>query len=240
MRALTSLFLFSICVTASVATRNSPVAVQDTTPAPASDAAKSDTVKIDNDIVRITEIEFAPNIVDPAADNGNNRVLIPLDPLYLELHSSNGRKRRQRWQPGEAIWIAAGESDSTENLDDKPARAIEIQLKRPAPLDPQARNPKLDPVALDPKHDILLFENDQVRVFRSWREPHASETMHEHAGAGRASILLTDLDATVKSPGGSTTTVQAKSGDVLWSAPVTHATTNLSKKKFEMIVVEVK
>jgi hypothetical protein len=93
-------------------------------------------------------------------------------------------------------------------------------------------------VKIDPTHNILLFENAQVRVFRSWREAGGTEMMHEHAGTGRVGVFLTDLNATVKS-GDVSTPLQVKAGDVSWSGPVVHATTNLGPNKLEMIVIEV-
>ena len=133
-----------------------------------------------------------------------------------------------------------GASYISEKAESAPMRIIQIELKNPGPARPAVRNPTLDPIAIDPKHNILLLENDQVRVFRSWREHGATEKMHEHTGAGRAAILLTDLTANVKVADGSTSPLRASFGDVLWSGTVTHATTNLGSKKFDMIVVEVK
>ena len=57
---------------------------------------------------------------------------------------------------------------------------------------------------------------------------------------GRAVVLLTDLDATVKLGDGGTGRQHGSAGDVLWSGPVTHAATNLGSRQFEMVVVEVK
>ena len=205
-----------------------------------SPAAPADTVKIDNQAVRITEIAYAPHVNQPATVDEINRLVISLDTGDMELISANGRKRNQHWEIGQAVWLPSGESNSIENLGAKPVRAIEIELKNPPPFDPVKRDPKLDPIAIDPKHDILILENDQVRVFRSWLEPHATEKLHQHVGAGRAAILLTDINAIVKSPVDAVTPVQAKAGDVLWSGPITHSTTNVSSRKFEMIVVEVK
>ncbi len=77
-------------------------------------------------------------------------------------------------------------------------------------------------------------------MFRSWREPGAAEPMHEHVGAGRATVLLTDLDASVKLADGTTSDLRGSTGDVFWSGPVTHSTTNRGSKKSEVIVVEIK
>jgi hypothetical protein len=144
------------------------------------------------------------------------------------------------WKAGQAAWSLAGGRHTSENVGSAPAHIVEIELKKPAPSIPPARKPELDPIAIDPTHNILLFENGQVRVFRSWREPGAGEMMHQHAGAGRAAVLLTNLDASVKLQDGTVTRLHAAAGDVSWSGPVIHATTNLGSQKFEMIVVEVK
>ena len=50
-------------------------------------------------------------------------------------------------------------------------------------------------MAIDPKHNILLFENDQVRVFRSWREPGAEERSMNTPAPGGWLFFLTDIDA---------------------------------------------
>jgi len=63
--------------------------------------------------------------------------------------------------------------------------------------------------------------------------------MHQHAGTGRVGVFLTDLHGTVRLADGSSSALHMKAGDVSWSGPVTHATTNLGPNKLEMIVIEV-
>ena len=199
-----------------------------------------DLIRVDNNVVRIAELEFAPHVPRTMLRQDKNRLLVSLGPGNIRLIYADGRKSRQHWATGQVLWIPAGESDTSENVGSAPMRIIEIKLKNAGPVRPATRNPELDPIAIDPKHNILLLENDEVRVFRSWREPGAAEKMHEHVGAGRAAVLLTDLDAKVKLADGSISALRASSGNVLWRGTVTHATTNLGLKKFNMIVVEVK
>jgi hypothetical protein len=53
-------------------------------------------------------------------------------------------------------------------------------------------------------------------------------------------VFLTDNNAVVKLADGSSSALpKVAAGDVSWSGPVTHATTNLGPGKLEMIVVEV-
>jgi len=196
--------------------------------------------KVDNNVVQIVEVVSAPRSTRTIPGDERNRVLIALDAGNIQRIYADGRRSAQHWRIGQALWIRAGESYTGENIGSAPIRFVEIELKKQAPLTPAARNHALDPVAIDPKHNVLLLENEQVRVFRSWREAGATEKMHEHTGAGRVAVLLTDLNANVRVTDGSTSVLRASSGDVLWSGTVTHATTNLGTKEFAMVVVEVK
>ena len=203
-------------------------------------SAFEDVTKVDNNVVQIVEVVNVPRTTRTIPGDERSRVLIALDPSNIRRIYADGRTSHQHWRKGQALWIRAGESYTGENIGSAPIRFVEIELKKQAPLTAAARNHDLDPVAIDPKHNVLLLENEQVRVFRSWREAGATEKMHEHTGAGRVAVLLSDLDAKVRVADGSTSALRALSGDVLWSGTVTHATTNLGFKKFEMVVVEVK
>ncbi len=197
-------------------------------------------MKIDNDAVRILKVVDTPHQKSALHRHELNRVMIYLNAGEMEIVYEDGHKEKQHWKAGQVAWSQAGGRHTSENVGSSPLRIVEIELKKPAPAAPPVRRCELDPLAIDPKHYRLLFENSQVRVFRSWLEPGAAEPMHEHAGAGRATVLLTDLDATVKLADGATSDLRGSAGDVFWSGPVTHATTNRGSKKSEVIVVEVK
>jgi len=166
--------------------------------------------------------------------------MVYMDASDLLVTHEDGRVEKQHWKAGDAEWNPPSGRHTSENAGKTPARIVEIELKKPGPKMPAKRAPELDPVAIDAKHNVLLFENDQVRVFRSWREPGAQEAMHEHTGTGRVAVLLADLDVRVKSGDGTSETMHRKAGDVLWSGPSKHAATNLGRSKFDMILVEVK
>jgi mannose-6-phosphate isomerase-like protein (cupin superfamily) len=200
--------------------------------------AADDRVKIDNDAVRVLNVVDQPHTPSALHKHEVNRVMIYLTAGDLTVRYQDGKVEEQHWKAGQVAWSPAGGLHVSENVGAKPLHIIEVELKKPASK-PPLRNPKLDPVAIDPKHNILLFENAQVRVFRSLREAGGTEMMHEHAGTGRAGVFLTDLNGTVKLGDGNSTVLHVKAGDVSWSGPVTHATTNLGPGKLEMIVVEV-
>jgi len=200
--------------------------------------AADDRVKIDNDAVRVLNVIDQPHTPSALHRHEVNRVMIYLSSGDLTVRYQDGKVDQQHWKAGQVAWSAAGGLHISENVGAQPLHIIEIELKKP-PSKAPARNPQLDPVAIDPQHNILLFENAQVRVFRSLREAGGTEKMHQHAGTGRVGVYLTDLNGTVKLSDGTSSALHREAGDVSWSGPVTHATTNLGPGKLEMIVVEV-
>src|SRR5258706_3995538 len=203
-------------------------------------SAADDRVKIDNDVVRILKVVDTPHQKSALHRHEFNRVMVYLDAGDMEIIYEDGHKEKQHWKAGQVAWSQAGGRHTSENIGSSPLRIVEIELKKPAPAAPSVRKRGLDPIAIDPKHNRLLLQNGQVRVFRSWREPGAAEPMHEHAGAGRATVLLTDLDGIVNLAEGATSDLRGSAGDAFWSGPVTHSTTNRGSKQSEAIVVEVK
>jgi uncharacterized RmlC-like cupin family protein len=202
--------------------------------------AADDRVKVDNDVVRILKAVDMPHHKGAPHLHEFNRVMIYLDAGDMEIVNGDGRKEEQHWKADDVAWSSADGPHTSENVGNAPLRIIEIELKKGPPASLPVRKRELDLVAIDPKHTRLLFENSQVRVFRAWREPGAAEPMHEHVGRGRATVLLSDMDASVKSGDGTTSELRGVRGDVFWSGPVTHSTTNRGTNKAELVVVEVK
>jgi quercetin dioxygenase-like cupin family protein len=207
----------------------------------ASPLVADNTTTIDNDVVRIETAVDTPHHLNARHRHEMNRVMIYLDGGDMTLIYDDGHKDEQHWKPGQVAWSPSGGYHTSENVGPQPMHIVEIVLKKPGPPTPPMRKPGLDPVALEPEKNILLFENDQVRVLRSVREPGETEKIHEHTGVGRAVVCLTDLDASVKAADGTTVQLHKSAGEAFWAAgPVTHAATNTGAKKYELILVEVK
>lgn len=96
----------------------------------------------------------------------------------------------------------------------------------------------LDPVKVDPKHYVLEFENEQVRVLRVKYGPREKSVMHEHYPGLR--VFLTDEHVRFRFPDGTTQDVHAKAGETMWCAPSKHHPENLSDNPLHLIVVELK
>jgi len=204
-------------------------------------AAADNTTKINNDLVKIELASDMPHHLNARHRHEENRVMVYLDGGDMTLVFDDGHKDEQHWKPGDVAWSPGQDYHTSEDVGSTPMHIVEVVLKKPGPATQPVRSPKLDPVAIDPTHNILLFENDQVRVIRSWREPGGSEALHEHVGRGRVAIFLTDIDERIKNVDGTTSELRGVAGDARWTdGPATHSTTNLGSKKSEVIIVEVK
>jgi beta-alanine degradation protein BauB len=198
-------------------------------------------IAMDNEFVRVIDATEMPHVKSPRHRHQFNRVMVYLNGGDMEITFDDGHKDGQHWKPGDVAWSLSEGYHVSENVGSSPIHLLEIELKQPAPMVAPVRKPELDPLVNDPKHYSLLFENDQVRVFRSWREPGGVEPLHQHVGRGRVTIFLTDTDSKVQLEDGATSTLHANAGDARWSAgPVTHTSTNTGANRLEVVVVEVK
>ncbi len=95
-----------------------------------------------------------------------------------------------------------------------------------------------DPLRVDSTRTKLIFENDQVRVFRVTYAPHKKGVMHSHPDG--VAVFLTDADLRFAFPDGNTIERKAKTGQAVWLPATTHLVENVGKKRAEMIHVELK
>ncbi len=95
-----------------------------------------------------------------------------------------------------------------------------------------------DPVQVDPKHNKVEFENDQVRVLRFHLGPKESSPMHEHPA--NVIVSITDVHVKVTIAGGKTEERTRKAGSAVYRPAEKHAIENLSDKDYESIIIELK
>jgi oxalate decarboxylase/phosphoglucose isomerase-like protein (cupin superfamily) len=203
--------------------------------------AAQTTVSVDNARVRILNAVDRPHKPGALHRHEFNRVMIYLDDGSQDISVPGAPVEHHQWKAGEAVWSPAGPQHVSENVGTADLRIVEIELKQPGPTTPPARKRNLDPLAIEPSHNQLIFENDQVRVFRSAREAGGREKWHEHVGGGRAVVLLTPLAARVEAANGQTSPMSGGRGDVFWTdGYIKHRVANIGTHPAEMIVVEVK
>ena len=202
-------------------------------------AAQSSTV-LENPLVRVIDALDVPHRKTALHKHDFNRVMIYITAGDLDVTGEDGHTDHQHWKAGDVAWSPAGPLHVSENVGAGDLRIIEIEVKKPAGAG-VTRNPSFDPIAIDPKHNQLIFENSQVRVFRSSLEVDGREKWHEHTGAARVAVALTPLAARLEIQKKQSTPMNGAPGDVFWSEGVLrHRSTNLGSRPAEVVVVEVK
>jgi quercetin dioxygenase-like cupin family protein len=103
---------------------------------------------------------------------------------------------------------------------------------------PAARAQSLDPLVADPQHYHLEVENQWVRVIRERMGPKETMPMHQHPAPGSVIVFLTDRHNRLTSPDGVSQELRNRAGDLMWSAPSTHRSENLTSAPFEAVQIE--
>ena len=62
--------------------------------------------------------------------------------------------------------------------------------------------------------------------------------MHQHPGPGSVIVFLTDRHNRLTSPEGVSQELRNRAGDLMWSAPSTHRSENLTSNPFEAVQIE--
>jgi uncharacterized RmlC-like cupin family protein len=203
--------------------------------------AAQSTVAVDNPRVRIVSAIEHPHQATALHKHDLNRVMIYLDSGDQDISHPGAETEHLHWKAGDVAWSSAGGMHISETVSDGTLRIVEIEIKQPAPATEPKRARNLDPLAIDPGHNKLIFENPQVRVFRSTRNSGDREKWHEHAGAGRAVVLLSDLSARIEAANGTFASMNGAPGDVFWSdGYIKHRGLNIGNRPSELIIVEVK
>lgn len=102
----------------------------------------------------------------------------------------------------------------------------------------KARAQVPDPLLADPSHTYLELQNQWARVFKEYLGPHETMPMHKHPAPGAVIIFLTDRNNKLTYLDGSVKTFQNHAGEVIWAAPTTHKSENLTGGQFAAIQVE--
>jgi quercetin dioxygenase-like cupin family protein len=101
-----------------------------------------------------------------------------------------------------------------------------------------AQQPETDPVKISPQLYKVRFENDRVRVLEYTLKPGEKEPTHSHP----AGIIYALSDAKIRGirQGASPSDASAKTGDVMWREPITHAVENIGTTDVRALAIEVK
>ena len=188
-------------------------------PAPAAIEPRLDTPQ-----VRVYVATLQPHTPSIArTGHATHRVLIYMDEGRMTRKEGSDESAID-FKRGDVRWRPASGAYTAENVSDRPIRILEIDLKgKPAGPAPTT---KLDPVAVDPQHYKVEFENEYVRVLRVHYGPHENGQNHEHI-LNRVVFYVNDQP-------------NAKADDVRIAGAATHVETNDSAQPADRIAVEIK
>ena len=182
------------------------------------------TQRLDTPQARVYVATLQPHMpINSRNGHATHRVLIYMDDGVMTI-KDGADTARIAFKRGDVRWRPAGGPYTAENLSDHPIRILEIDLKgltpSPAPVT------TLDPVAVDPQHYKVDFENEFVRVLRVQFGPGEKGARHEHL-LNRVVFYLNDQP-------------NAKADDVRMSGAATHTEANDSAQTAYRIAVELK
>jgi hypothetical protein len=182
------------------------------------------TPRLDTPQARVFVATLQPHLpVISINGHATHRVLIYMDDGVMTIRDG-ADTARIAFRRGDVRWRPAGGPYTAENISDHPIRILEIDLKG-APAGP-APVTRLDPVAVDPQHYQVDFENEFVRVLRVTFGAGEKGARHEHI-LNRVVFYLNDQP-------------NAKADDVRMSGAATHVEVNDSARTAYRIAVELK
>jgi quercetin dioxygenase-like cupin family protein len=120
----------------------------------------------------------------------------------------------------------------------EPEAADASAAAEPMPAPDAAETGSDDPTIVDPDHYAVEFENDAVRILRIKYGPGEESVMHSHPES--VAVFLTDIDAQMTMPDGSTEQIAMAAGDVIYGPGGAHQARNLSDSAWEVVEVELK
>lgn len=193
---------------------------------------------LENEFITAQMVTNPPHAKSVTRQSALDRVMIYLDEGKTRIENVSGLVENQTWKAGQVAWNPAGGEYTTENVEDKALRVVEIGLKPSVPSGNSFKISRADPVTVDPKHYQLEFENAKVRVIHGKYNLHEEGVPHVHLN-NRLVVYLTDKGTDVMTRDGKEHPLKAPVDFMWWSGPAGHRD-GAADQHIEMFVVEIK
>jgi len=198
----------------------------------------TETVILENELVRVLEIRSAPGGVE-AIHSHRRAVTIAMSDYDNETTSvPGGRVIRSHRRFGEVMW-AEPDTHETRNTGATEQHVVRVELKNEAR--PAKRSPAdpLDALVACNDTQKLIFENAYVRAIED-RGP-AGNVTAKHTHPRGVLIALSDYETESSAwPDRSVSRGHAAKGDVRWSEAVTHDVKNVGATPTYAVRIDVK
>lgn len=190
-------------------------------------------LEFENTYFRVDRGFFGPGESSPDFFDAEGVVIVALTPMRMRLNLPDGKfVDPPPATAGAAFWAPPGKIRPENLLDQR----IEFVIVIPRSGDGTRKG--ADPLAADPDHYALQFENEKVRVLRARMEPHGKSVMHGHPA--HVAVLLTGGKTRMHLPGGNSFLSARKAGDVVSAPAGEHMPENFLDESTEVIVIEPK
>ena len=200
-------------------------------------------LELENQWVRVIRERMGPNEKMPMHQHPvPGSVIVFLTDRHNRLTGQDGVSQELSNRAGDLMWSSAS-THRSENLNNAPFEAVQIEPRRPANGGPARPAPteKLDAVTIDPQHYHVEFENEYVRVIRVSIGPHEKLAMHKHPDTGAVLVQLTDQNLRLTQADGTTHDSKYAAKQVRWVGPgIAHQDENLSDAPLKFIRIELK
>ncbi len=188
-------------------------------------------VELENDQVRVIRYVFAPHEKAPMHSHPA-LVNVLLTDVNAKATTQDGKTSDVHGKAGSVAWRAPV-VHSYENTSDQRIEGIIVEPKKPGA--PGWTPPPRDATKIDPAHDKVEFENDQVRIERFAYGKGEKSPMHDHPT--NVQIFLTDAHTRVTTPDGKTTESHSKKGETHYRTALSHQVDNLGDAYEGLIIV---
>ncbi len=203
---------------------------------PAKVTPAASKVRLENDRVRVMEVEMAPGEKIASHSHPDHVVYLLTDAKMKETFA-DGKGGEKGGKKGEALWYAAV-THAVENVGQSALRGIVVELKESASTPSAATPPDKDPVKLIPDQTKVLFENDRMRVLEARTKAGGKAAMHGHPAM--VTYALTDVKVKFADGAGTVSEKQWNAGDVAWHEPFSHGVENVGPNELVVVHFELK
>jgi quercetin dioxygenase-like cupin family protein len=232
--------LFLLCLSLPPA---APPSLAAEAPAVEIPAEPSHHLALENERVRVFQVEVAPHAATLLHRHGHDYVLVTLGDAHFSNEVQGKAPAEVKLADGESRFTPGHFVHVARNLADRPFRNVTIELLQdeklrdaPSPWPPEAEGNKEFPGV----RIKVLFIHDGARVSEVELQPGATVPSHHHDGPHLV-VAVSDLELSSDVEGRGPMPAKIKAGDVKWlPGGFTHTLTNTGKSPARLVTVEFK
>ncbi|MBW8874398.1 MAG: cupin domain-containing protein [Acidobacteria bacterium] len=206
-------------------------------------AEPSHHLALENEQVRVFQVEVAPHASTLLHHHGHDYLFVTLGDARFTNEVQGKAPVEVKLADGETRFTPGDFAHTARNLADRPFRNVTIELvqdeklrQAPSPWPPEPEGNREFPGG----RVKVLFVHDGARVSEVELQPGATVPSHHHDGPHLV-VAVSDLELRSDVEGRGPVSTRLKSGDVKWQpGGYTHTLTNTGKSPARLVTVEFK